>query len=169
MTDLEIREVRVEDAASILDLLMSVTSEPDAWVMSAPGEVTLTVEQEEKILADLIAAPTSQGFVACAPHVVGVLLARGGNKERIRHNVTLAVHVLAGYRDQGLGRRLIERALTWAREHELVTRVELSVASGNERGIHLYRKLGFETEGIKRSSYRKDGELHDEHLMAILL
>ena len=39
----------------------------------------------------------------------------------------------------------------------------------NERGVRLYRSMGFETEGVKVKSLKVDGNYVDEYCMAKLL
>jgi len=54
----------------------------------------------------------------------------------------------AGYRDRHLGRRLLTELMTLARSrgHQ---RMSLEVDAGNERGRHLYERLGFREERVE--------------------
>jgi RimJ/RimL family protein N-acetyltransferase len=56
----------------------------------------------------------------------------------------------------------------WAAENG-VKRLELSVMTHNERGIALYKKMGFEIEGIKKASIFVNGVYVDEYLMSKIL
>jgi len=47
--------------------------------------------------------------------------------------------VLPQHRSEGLGRKLIERAM----EELKPTKIELWVGEGNERAVEFYQKLGF--------------------------
>lgn len=47
------------------------------------------------------------------------------------------------YRGKGLGRRLVEHALAWAKT-EGITRVTLLADRDNEAALRFYRKMGFE-------------------------
>lgn len=169
MTDIEIREVRPDDAQDILDLVAAAASDPTLWIKSTLPELDLNVPDEVKYIEGLLSAPTSHGIVACAPHVIGFLAASGGDRLRTRHNVNIGLSVREEFRNQGVGRRMIEALLDWARENELVRRVELTVIAGNTPGLHLYRSLGFEVEGVMRGAFQRDGELHDEYMMAVML
>jgi RimJ/RimL family protein N-acetyltransferase len=57
---------------------------------------------------------------------------------------------------------------TWAREQH-VHRLELSVMVHNTRGVGLYKKMGFEVEGVKRDSLFVDGAYVDEYYMGKLI
>ena len=48
--------------------------------------------------------------------------------------------------------------------------LELEVVSSNERGIALYKKLGFEAYGLRKKSFKyRDGHYEDEYLMSLNL
>ena len=63
---------------------------------------------------------------------------------------------------------MMEYAVEWGRGSGVVKRIELEVFARNTRGVHLYEKLGFRTEGIMRKRYLKEGEYRDSLIMAIL-
>lgn len=63
----------------------------------------------------------------------------------------------------------MQEAIAQARERKL-HRVELTVVAENHRGVHLYEKVGFQREGVKRENFLgDDGKYHDEIVMGILL
>jgi RimJ/RimL family protein N-acetyltransferase len=57
---------------------------------------------------------------------------------------------------------------SWARERGF-HRLELTVMTHNERAIRLYKKMGFEVEGVKKHSLFVNGEYVDEYYMAKLI
>jgi RimJ/RimL family protein N-acetyltransferase len=64
---------------------------------------------------------------------------------------------------------MITSAIEWARRNDFI-RIQLEVLKSNERAISLYRKLGFELEGVKRKAVRRDdGSFEDVFVMALLL
>lgn len=83
------------------------------------------------------------------------------------HCGTLGMGIIPGYRDRGLGTRLIKAALDLARESDL-HRVELHVHADNERAIALYEKVGFVREGVARDAVRIDGRFIDSIGMAVI-
>ncbi len=56
------------------------------------------------------------------------------------------------YRRQGVGRTLLNRALSHAKDTEL-SFVSLEVRAGNENAIRLYTSLGFKEEGRRKNFY----------------
>jgi ribosomal protein S18 acetylase RimI-like enzyme len=73
--------------------------------------------------------------------------------------------VAASYRRRGIGRRLLEEAVGWARASG-VRKLELHVFPWNEPAIALYESFGFEHEGYRREHYARDGGYVDAILMA---
>jgi RimJ/RimL family protein N-acetyltransferase len=73
------------------------------------------------------------------------------------------------WRGRGVGTRLVEAAIEWARERGL-HKLTLSVFPHNTAAIGLYRKLGFVEEGrLARHIRRANGELWDLVEMGLLL
>ena len=74
-----------------------------------------------------------------------------------------ADYIEAHFRKRGLpGKTVLDLADNWL----MLVRVELTVFADNERAIHLYEKLGFEKEGLKRMTTVRDGKYADEYMMA---
>jgi RimJ/RimL family protein N-acetyltransferase len=93
----------------------------------------------------------------------------GGSRAESAHSVTLGVSVAKNWRDGGVGRELMSRAIEWAQRTEGVARIELEVFSHNARAIHLYETMGFGAEGVRRRPFIKDGVAIDSLIMSLLL
>ena len=70
---------------------------------------------------------------------------------------------------QGIGTRLVEELLRFARETAGAQIVSLEVRADNERAIRIYEKLGFETVGRFKGFLKIDGELVDRPIMQNML
>jgi len=99
--------------------------------------------------------------------VVGWCDIRRGSRDAEAHCGTLGMGIIPGYRDRGLGRRLITAVLDAARAAGL-HRVELNAHADNFRAIALYERVGFEHEGSARHAVRIDGHYIDSVKMALL-
>ncbi|MHB1433356.1 MAG: GNAT family N-acetyltransferase [Streptosporangiaceae bacterium] len=69
---------------------------------------------------------------------------------------------------RGLGTEATRLVLGHAFDLVGVHRVELTVYAFNPRARHVYRKIGFVSEGIKRQALLWDGEWVDAELMSML-
>jgi len=71
-------------------------------------------------------------------------------------------------RGHGFGTDAMRAMLRWGFGHLNLHRIELSVDVVNEAAIHVYEKLGFVREGMRRQHHYDAGEYHDELTMAVL-
>jgi|GEM_PF-2624505 len=85
------------------------------------------------------------------------------------HTVGIGLYVRAGYRGQGIGRRLMEAGIAWAIGTPDVDRVELLVMENNATAIGLYESLGFAREGVKLCAIKKPYGYVNVIPMALLL
>lgn len=72
------------------------------------------------------------------------------------HRGVLGIALLQPFRGKGIGTKLIRSALAAARAYGL-HRVELTVREHNAGAIKLYKKEGFEIEGLQRDAVLVDG------------
>jgi ribosomal protein S18 acetylase RimI-like enzyme len=84
------------------------------------------------------------------------------------HTGVLGMGLLPQFRGQGIGTHLIRSVLAAASPARL-HRVELTVREHNTGAIRLYRKVGFEVEGLQREAVRIDGIYENVVCMAVLL
>ena len=84
------------------------------------------------------------------------------------HSGVLGMGLLPQFRGQGIGTSLIRSTLAVASTSGL-HRVELTVRESNIGAIELYKKVGFESEGLQRDAVYVDGCYENIVCMAILL
>ena len=155
----------------MLDFMLELTLEPDLPILMTherAREITLE-EEREFIRRHLVPANSTLLLAQAAKRIVGILNLTGGAAPENAHTVSLGMSVARGWRDRGVGRALVTRALGWARENTGISRVELEVFQHNTRATHLYEQMGFAAEGRRRKAYVKDGVALDVVLMAVLL
>ena len=78
------------------------------------------------------------------------------------------VGVNPAFRGKGLAEPMVRLAVDEAFSDSRIARLELNVFSFNETAIKVYKKVGFQIEGIRRSSTRVGDERWDGTIMAIL-
>jgi ribosomal protein S18 acetylase RimI-like enzyme len=89
---------------------------------------------------------------------------RGGAKEAHK-GLLWGMYVRPDVRKAGLGRRLVEAVIDFARQH--VEILQLSVVSDNEPARRLYARLGFVEYGLEKNSLKHGETYYDEILMAL--
>ena len=91
--------------------------------------------------------------------------------DRQKHTVYLGGFTIKDTsRRKGLASQILSEIKAHCQENKKI-RMELTVDVDNMAAIALYKKAGFETEGIVKKSYRlsKTNRFYDEYLMALLL
>ncbi|HKP54614.1 MAG TPA: GNAT family protein [Chloroflexia bacterium] len=165
-----IREARPDDAEGMITYMQIISSEPNNYILWESGEFSVTVENERKMLESAAASDNSIFVVADAGgQIVGIANCAGGTRRATRHSALIGISLHPDYRDQGIGTRMMRYIISWARETGIIRRLDLHVFTYNARAIHLYEKLGFVLEGIRRKAYLKDGKYVDSMAMALLL
>ncbi|MEU5524067.1 GNAT family protein [Streptomyces sp. NPDC047860] len=71
-------------------------------------------------------------------------------------------------RGRGLGTEAIRLIVEYGFERLGLRRIELAAYGTNTRALHVYEKVGFVVEGVRREVRLRDGEWADEVIMAML-
>jgi putative acetyltransferase len=100
--------------------------------------------------------------------VIGHLGLENYSRIRRSHAGSVGMAVAVAWQGKGVGSKLLAAALDVADNWMNLHRVELSVYADNEAAIALYRKFGFETEGLFRDYAVRDGQWVDTLSMARL-
>lgn len=162
---IQIREITEGDSSRYLELNKLLDQE-STFMLYEPGERTISIEEQKSMISSFIQSKNSNIFVAeMNNHLVGHLMVIGGNTNRIRHRAHLVIGILNDFIGQGIGHKLFNKLEAW-RETTSLTRIELTVITNNERAINLYKKNGFEIEGMKKNAMKINDKYIDEYMMA---
>ncbi len=160
MGGVEIRPARREDAAQLLEYVDACSGE-SPFLSFEPGEFELTVEQEEVFLEDIAGRDNAVFLLAFVDgELAGNAVFQGGPRRKIRHAGELSMLVGERFWGQGIGGRLLDTLISWARESHVITKIDLRVREDNERAIRLYRGRGFFEEGRIARQVMDGGEAH---------
>jgi RimJ/RimL family protein N-acetyltransferase len=165
-----VREVNASDAQKLIAFVNALADEPGIHIALSPGEFNLSVEEERVILEDYASSENSIFLLAeLEGEIIANLNCRGGSRQATKHAVTLGMSVSKAWRNRGVGSMLLQHAIDWVRETPFVSRIELNVFVENTAAIRLYSKFGFQIEGLRRNSIFRDGNYHDDYLMALIV
>ena len=163
LADVLIRPARPADVPGIVTLFTAVAEER-ASIGTEPGFDV--AERHSRILKSLEEAANCVLVAAVQDVVVGNL---GIHLRYPRGPGSLRMLVAKQHRRQGIGGRLLDESLRWARESGL-HKVDLGVWPHNAAAIALYRSRGFTVEGRLRRQFRRaNGELWDVVTMGLVL
>jgi GNAT superfamily N-acetyltransferase len=106
------------------------------FVLDDTEEGKKKMEERKKRLAD----PNAPTWVAKdGDEVIGFCIASKGDENRVG-----AIYLLPEYQGQGIGRKLMETALSWLGDEK---DIYIDVASYNHKAIRFYEKFGFTPSG----------------------
>lgn len=163
-----IREVRSSEAENFIYLSKQVEDNSE-FMLWEPGERNIKPEQQKKMIENMYKNENSTILVAESENeLVGFLVVIGGSAKRNRHSAYIVIGILEEYRGKGVGTKLFEALESWASQKN-IHRLELTVVTQNKAGLSLYKKMGFENEGIKRHSLFIKGKFVDEYYMSKLI
>ena len=100
--------------------------------------------------------------------IIGILTLTRESFVKNMHGAFLGIAIIKGYRHQGIGKNMINMSFEWAREVG-IEKICLEVFSTNIHAIELYKKMGFEIEGVRKKQFKIAGEYVDDVLMAKFL
>jgi RimJ/RimL family protein N-acetyltransferase len=100
-------------------------------------------------------------------NIVGHVDLKSDPLQSSMHWCQLGIGIEGAYRGQGLGERLMSRAIDFARHHEQLEWIELRVFANNTPAVSLYQKLGFKTVGVLRDRFRLRGQSIDDIVMVL--
>jgi dephospho-CoA kinase len=153
----------IRDAAGVADVLNAVIAEGRHTALTGHW----TPEAEQAFLQSL--RPRSEVFVAdVAGRVVGfqVIEPFVSYTSTMDHVAHWGTYVAPGFRGRGIGRRLAEATLEFARNHGYEKAV-IYVLADNIGGLAYYRSLGFEKKGVLTRQTKIDRVYHDEVFMEL--
>lgn len=157
-----IRRAVPGDAAALIRNINEIGAEGE-WILT--DSIPADLKREREWIRGFDNAWSVLYVAEVDGRVVGQIDARISRFQKARHVASLGIAILKDYRDLGLGRALMDRALAWMKERD-VEKAVLEVFSTNERAIALYRKLGFEIEGSKKRHFKIRGQYVDDVMMA---
>jgi len=160
--NIEVRRARESDIVGLIELLESVASE-GRWIAT---EMPVDQERRASRFRETLSRKDAAVFVAVAGDAIVGELGMHCNWPGL---CELGMAIEAPWRGKGLGSRLVEAAIVWARSTG-AHKISLDVFPHNVAAIALYEKVGFLREGHHpRHLRRKTGELWDVISMGLVL
>ena len=164
----QIVEASLADIEDLYECTCKVFAETDFMLLSA-GETEHLLAGLQRRIKYIQSSAKDQLWIARHDgKIVGWLDAMGSSARKKQHSIYLVVGVLKQYWRRGIGSQLMNSVIEWAKK-ESITRLELTVVETNQSAIELYKKYGFEQEGIKKKSLLINGQYQNELMMARIL
>ena len=163
MDDIIIREARPEDGEKMLAYLKQIGGETDNLTFGPEG-LPLTLEEEQAYIRRVQEDPRSVMYCAWRGEELVGDASLSSLARRMSHRGKIGISVVKSAWHQGVGTRLMEALIRYARAAGLEI-LNLEVRKDNERAIGLYRKFGFRSIGTFPHYLKVNGVYGDVELM----
>ena len=159
---MQIRELGLDDAPAFQTLRLAALRDcPSAFASSYEEENQTPIA----VVAERLAAKPDRCVLGAwhESDLVGMLGLKRERIQKLAHKAFIwGMYVAPSARRRGIGRQLVDRALSRAASMTGVRQVNLGVNAANLKAIALYEAVGFTSFGVERGFMLLDGELHDE-------
>jgi RimJ/RimL family protein N-acetyltransferase len=145
----------------------SLVEEPLAFLSSPADDLAAT---PEAVREQLRRAPQSVVIGAFQPRLIGAVGVFRDRHHKAAHKAhAWGMYVTPAFRRQGLAAALLAAAIAHARTLPDVDWLHLSVTSAASDARRLYERAGFQLWGSEPDALRSDGQMVDEHHLALRL
>ncbi|MDA8236172.1 MAG: GNAT family N-acetyltransferase [Clostridia bacterium] len=166
--EIVLRPAVSEDAREIIDTVSSVSPERSYVLMEKYGK---DEETERKYITDMDRQHNLLLVAVAEGVIVGSLAAlqeNEGQDPKTTHILNVGLHLTKAYRGLGIGSKMLQYAIDWARERGF-RKLEANIFTVNSRSLKLFSNAGFVEEGTRRKQYRIGREFIDEVIVAKFL
>lgn len=152
---INIEKASASDAAEVLKYLRQVGSETDNLTFGAEG-LPFSIEAEAQYLTQIENSRDEVMFLAKADSQIVGIASLSRLPRRMNHRGELAISVMRSHWNRGIGSRLMEQLITFAKKNAFEF-IDLQVRSDNCQAIHLYEKYGFQKLCTHPAFFKVDG------------
>lgn len=144
----------MDDAEKLLNCIKSYIPQSD-YIPKLDYEIKLSIEQEIEWINSFLMNDNSLLLVAEYDNqIIGNIDLTGSQREIMQHTAVIGMGMLLEWRNTGLGSVLLDTAIEWAKQNEILELLWLQVYTENTAGLKLYKKMGFVENGIIKSFFK---------------
>lgn len=168
-TEAILRIPKKEDAKEIVQFYNIVGGETHFLSFGA-NEFRTSVKGYEKNIEDI--AKTKNSIIILATineKIAGIATINSSNKAKNIHDGTFGIVISQKYCNLGLGKKMMEYIISWAKSNGITKRISLMTNEDNAVARALYEKVGFQLEGVVRRGICFQGKYYDSILMGLIL
>jgi putative acetyltransferase len=148
------------------------------------------IRTREDVCMNILALPTetlkeTKDYFFDNPHFIHTFVAVNQNKKekdvigyvrllqyqevRLHHRGKISIAIDPTYHQCGVGTKLLAKIIDYAKKWMRLEKLELTVLENNEKAIGLYKKFGFEIEGVFKKDTLVDGNYENVVFMSLML
>jgi RimJ/RimL family protein N-acetyltransferase len=165
-----LREASVDDAEELISVVKKYIEDSE-YIPYTKGEFNPAIEFEKEWIQALNNQKNS--LLLLAMHndkIIGNISVNGSQRNMAVHTACIGIGLLREWRNQGIGSILFNSVIEWAKKNSQLEILWLETYVTNKEGIALYRKYGFEQDGIQKDFIKiSDNEYADNLMMSLKL
>jgi len=127
----------------------------DEYTSNVKNELILITEYEKSLNSLLLVAEFENEFI-------GNIDLTGSKRSKMFHTGMIGMGIKEKWRNQGLGRILMESVIDWAKNNSGIEIIWLDVYASNELGLNLYKNTGFKISGIINDFFKDENGYVDK-------
>lgn len=164
-----IRSAALSDASKLLSTVKEYINDSE-YIPKLNEEFTLSLEEEEQWIKSFIEYPNSLLLIAeYEGQILGNINISSHQRIIMQHTAVIGMGILNAWRNSGLGTHLMQQAIAWAEENPILELLWLQVYNENRLGLGLYKKMGFQENGIIKNFFKHENRYYDNITMSLSL
>ena len=157
-----VRAPEESEAQSLMDLKRGYIKNTSTlpWTLA---EYPKDIGNELKLMKEYRESENSILLVAeYEGELIGNIDITGSKRLKMAHTGMVGMGIKEDWRNQGLGKALMECAIEWAKNSSEIEILWLDVYASNELGYNLYKNTGFEVSGIIKGFFKEENGYMDK-------
>ena len=164
-----ISQAKKEDAKLMIDFYNVVGGETD-FLSFGKNQFIKNLTEYEGFLETTKEEVNSIILIArIDDKIIGIASINSSSKDRFKHVGEFGIVIVKQYCGLGLGRKIMDYLVEWSKSNGITKKISLVTNENNYRAIDLYKKVGFEVEGILKKDNYVNGIYSNSIMMGLIL
>ncbi|UUV98094.1 GNAT family N-acetyltransferase [Vagococcus luciliae] len=168
--NITLRQAIPSDATHLINAI-SLLNQETPYLVVSPHALNMSPDTMAHEIDYIYNAP-NQFILLALNHddIIGVATIVSDDDSAFQHVGELGITIKKEFWGLGLGTAMIEELIQLCLDYEVTKRIEINVQTRNHRALHLYNKMGFYLEGIKRKAFlSENNQFIDIAILSYLL
>lgn len=162
-----IRQAESKDAEKLLRCVKHYIPKSE-FIPKLEEEMTRNPKETEEWIRSFLGTNNSLLLVAeFEDEIVGNIDLTGSKRQIMRHTAVIGMGMLPEFQNSGLGTSLLSTAIDWSKKNAVLELLWLQVYTENVLGLNLYKKMGFEENGIIKNFFKSQDSYSDQLTMSL--
>jgi len=162
-----IRQAEVSDTENFLNCIKEYIPQSD-YIPQFEQEINLNIKEKEELIKSFLEKGNSLLLIAeYENQIIGNIDLAGSSRKAMEHTAMIGMGMNKEWRNTGLGTALLAAIIDWAKANPILETIWLQVYTENTLGLSLYKKMGFEENGIIKDFFKHDDKYFDNLTMTL--